>query len=295
MRNLLTATGLISLLFMSSLGLVGCVDGDDTPTLSTGKLDLSFSLVHPPSRAIITDDYLPSGSTVGVTLSGSGYDAYSNVCYTASGTGASQSWAAGVGVQLTSSAATLYCYYPYSATVSSDAIPVETALQTDYMYGTPVTGISEAKASCGVTLNHALANLQILLAEGSYAGDGVVSRVTVSGDCIATGGTFNAAQAAPGYTSYSGEGSPVERSVTASLGSAVDVMVVPTTSSGVITFTVTVDGTDYTATSSATSLQMGNSYAYTLTLNSSYMGVSTFSVATWLPETQGPLVLDKGN
>ena len=269
-----------SLFLGSALCLTGCNDAADSPSLPKGKLGLSFSLGCPSSRAIITDDYLPSGAQVGVTLSGTGYEAYTNVCYTASGTGTSQSWAGSDDVMLTSSAATLYSYYPYSSTVSSDAIPIETASQTDYMYGTPVAGISEAKASTGVTLNHALANLQIILSNGDYAGDGVVSKVTVSGACIATGGKFDAATATPGYTAYSGEGSPVERTLTSTLGTAVDVMVVPTTSSGTITFTVTVDGTDYTATSSATTLQMGNSYAYTLTLNSSYMGVSTFGVAT---------------
>ena len=72
---------------------------------------------------------------------------------------------------------------------------METASQTDYLYGTPVTGISEAKASTGVTLNHALANLKITVAKGSYASTGAVSKISVVGAGIATGGTFNAATA----------------------------------------------------------------------------------------------------
>ena len=248
---------------------------------------------QPASRAVITDAYLPSGSQVGVTLSGTGYDAYTNVCYTASGTGTSQSWGGSDDVLLSSSAATLYSYYPYSSTVSSDAIPVETASQTDYLYGTPVTGISEAKASTGVTLNHALANLKITVAKGSHAGTGVVSKISVAGAGIATGGTFNAATATPGYTAYSGEGSLVERTLTSTLGSPVDLMVVPTGTSSAVTFTVTVDGTDYTATSSAVALQMGAAYAYTLALNSSFLTVSSFGVAGWSTGTGGAMVLDK--
>ena len=170
---------------------------------------------------------------------------------------------------------------------------METASQTDYLYGTPVTGISEAKASTGVTLNHALANLKITVAKGSYAGTGAVSKISVSGAGIATGGTFNAAQTTPGYTAYSGEGSPVERTLTSSLGSPVDLMVVPTGSSAAVTFTVTVDGTDYTATSSAVSLAMGTSYGFTLTLNSSFLTVSSFGVAGWRPVTGESLGLDK--
>ena len=280
-------------MFASVLGLTGCNSLDDASSLSGGKLDLSFGVQQPASRAVITDDYLPSGSQVGVTLSGTDYADYANVCYTASGTGTSQSWAGSKDVLLTSSAATLYSYYPYSSTGSSDAIPVETASQTDYLYGTPVTGISEAKASTGVTLNHALANLKITVAKGSYAGVGAVSKISVAGAGIATGGTFNAAQTTPGYTAYSGEGSPVERTLTSSLGSPVDVMVVPTGASAAVTFTVTVDGTDYTATSSAVALQMGAAYAYTLTLNSSFLAVSSFGVAGWSTGTGGSMVLDK--
>ena len=172
-NSTLNSTGFLSLLFASVVGLTGCNNLDDASTLSAGKLDLSFGVQQPASRAVITDDYLPSGAQVGVTLSGTGYDAYTNVCYTASGTGTSQSWAGSDDVLLTSSTAKLYSYYPYSSTVSSDAIPVETASQTDYLYGTPVTGISEAKASTGVTLNHALANLKITVAKGSHAGTGL--------------------------------------------------------------------------------------------------------------------------
>ena len=194
-RFTLKSTGFCSLLFASFVGLTGCNSLDDVSTLSAGKLDLSFGVQQPASRAVITDDHLPSGAQVGVTLSGTGYDAYTNVCYTASGTGTSQAWGGSDDVLLSSSAATLYSYYPYSSTVSSDAIPVETASQTDYLYGTPVTGISEAKASTGVTLNHALANLKITVAKGSYASTGAVSKISVVGAGIATGGTFNAATA----------------------------------------------------------------------------------------------------
>ena len=52
------------------------------------------------SKGLVTDTYLPSGSAIGVTVlntSGSNYDgtAYSNIKFTSSGTGTSQTWSGG--------------------------------------------------------------------------------------------------------------------------------------------------------------------------------------------------------
>ena len=111
-HSTLKSYGFLSLLLASFVGLTGCNSLDDASELSAGKLDLFFGVQQPASRAVITDDYLPTGAKVGVTLSGTGYNAYTNVCYTASGTGSSQSWGGSTDVLLTSSAATLYSYYP---------------------------------------------------------------------------------------------------------------------------------------------------------------------------------------
>ena len=70
-------------------------------------------------------------------------------------------------------------------------------------------------------------------------------------------------------------------------------MVVPTGSSATITFNVTVDGTVFTATSAAVELEKGSSYKYTLTLNSTFMGVSEVSVTPWNPVTKESLTLEK--
>jgi len=76
-------------------------------------------------------------------------------------------------------------------------------------------------------------------------------------------------------------------------GTAIDIMVVPTGQSAAITFNVTVDGTVYTATSSAVQLEMGSSYKYTLTLNSTFMSVSEVAVTQWNPITKDNLTLEK--
>jgi len=168
--------------------------------------------------------------------------------------------------------------------------------QTDWMYGTPVTGVSEDKANVTVTLNHALANINLTLAKGSYVGTGNVTAISVKSDGIAPKGTFNAAQETPAYSAFQDGGTAIERAVTTTLGgTATDIMVVPTGQSAAITFNVTVDGTVYTATSAAVQLEMGSSYKYALTLNSTMMSVSKVSVTPWNNVNKGELTMEKYN
>ena len=224
------------------------------------------------------------------------YDSYSPLYFTATGAGDSQTWTPNTDVVLTETKGTLYAYYPHDGNVDISAIPVDmtAADQTDWLYATPVTDVNEDKASVAVTLNHALANINVSLVKGSYVGTGNVTAISVKSDGIAPKGTFNAAQATPNYTAFEDEGAALERTVTTTLGgTATDIMVVPTGSSTTITFNVTVDGTVFTATSAAVGLEKGSSYKYTLTLNSTFMSVSDVSVTPWNPVTKESLTLEK--
>ena len=224
------------------------------------------------------------------------YDSYSPLYFTATGTGDSQTWAPNTDVVLTETKGTLYAYYPHDGNVDISAIPVDmtAADQTDWLYATPVTDVNEDKASVAVTLNHALANINVSLVKGSYVGTGNVTAISVKSDGIAPKGTFNAAQATPDYTAFEDEGAAIERTVITTLGgTATDIMVVPTGSSATITFNVTVDGTVFTATSAAVELEKGSSYKYTLTLNSTFMSVSDVAVTPWNSVTKESLTLEK--
>jgi len=224
------------------------------------------------------------------------YDSYSPLYFTATGAGDSQTWAPNTDVVLTETKGTLYAYYPHDGNVDISAIPVDmtAADQTDWLYATPVTDVNEDNASVAVTLNHALANINVSLVKGSYVGTGNVTAISVKSDGIAPKGTFNATQATPDYTAFEDEGAALERTVNTTLGgTATDIMVVPTGTSATITFNVTVDGTVYTATSAAVELERGSSYKYTLTLNSTFMGVSEVSVTPWNAVTKETLTLEK--
>ena len=249
------------------------------------QLQLSFGVNAPVSRAIHKDATLPDNSPVGVKLDG--YADYANLVYKGTTTGGKQSWTLAEGsVTLTDTKGTIYAYWPYSSTASIDAIDVDmtAADQTDWLYATPVTGIYKNKAEAAVTMNHAAANINITINKGTYLGSGAISNITLQSDGIALGGTFNAAQATPDYTAFEDEGKPLSRDLTTTTGAATDIMVVPTGASAAITFTATIDGIQFTATSAAVKLEKGNSYVYTLNLSdiSTYMTVGSFGVIPWV-------------
>ena len=290
--------GLLSLLLITT-AFTSCTNESEVFKQSSPKLDVKFGVALQQARAIFTDASLPSGSVVGAMLddgTATDYDSYSTLYFTATGAGDSQTWAPNTDVVLTETKGTLYAYYPHDGNVDISAISVDmtAADQTDWLYATPVTDVNEDKASVAVTLNHALANINVSLVKGSYVGTGNVTSISVQSDGIAPKGTFNAAQATPGYTAFEDEGAALEWTVTTTLGgTATDIMVVPTGSSATITFNVTVDGTVFTATSAAVELEKGSSYKYTLTLNSTFMSVSDVSVTPWNPVTKESLTLEK--
>ena len=181
--------------------------------------------------------------------------------------------------------------------MSIDAIDIDLTAtdQTDWLYATPVTDVNEDKASVAVTMNHALANINVKVNKGSYLGAGNITNITLQSDGIALGSTFNAAQTIPGYTAFEDEGKPLSRTVSTSAGAAAtDIMVVPSGKSAAVTFLLTIDGIQFTATSAAVQLAMGNSYQYTLNLSdiSTYMEISGFSVKDWSSTTGGTLDLN---
>ena len=190
-------------LLLAAFGTFTACNCDESSLPTAGnQLQLSFGINAPQSRAIFTDTKLPDGSPVGVRLDG--YADYANLVYTGTTTGTTQTWSSTTSVTLTDTKGTLYAYWPQSSSVAIDAIDVDmtAADQTDWLYATPVTDVNEDKASVAVTMNHALANINVKVNKGSYLGAGNITNITVQSDGIALGGTFNAAQTTPGYTAF---------------------------------------------------------------------------------------------
>ena len=292
-----------SLMLVSLAALTACNNEESFDMPDAGKLSINVGVNHPTSRALITDATLPDGDAgaIGVMLSdGDGtltdYDAYTNVKFTGATASGSQKWTGATDVLLTENPGTLYAYYPWKDGTDLSASAIETASQTDYLYATPVTGISETKANADVVMNHVLTNINLSFVDGTYAGVGNITSVSVSGDGIATGGTFNAAQETPGFVadSYTGVGDAITNTTATTLGgNAIDIMVVSNDAEKPITIAATIDGVEYTATTTAVELAKGNSYQYTLTLNSTFMSVSNVSVTPWNNVVKDNLTLEK--
>ena len=170
-----------------------CTNESESINLPGEDLQVSFTVNAPESRAIFKGTELAVNSKVGAKLGG--YDSYSSLFYTYKQDGPDKYWDAGTDIVLSDTEGTFYSYFPYSSNVDITAIPVDmtAADQTDWLYGVPVTKVNEDKADIAVTLNHALANINVTLADGTYAGTGNVSSISVQSAGIARKGTFNAA------------------------------------------------------------------------------------------------------
>ena len=261
--------------------------------MASNRLNISVGIHQPQSRAgLITSATLPEASEIGIKLDG--YDDADNIKFTAATQDSKQVWNPASDIVLDETKGTLYAYYPWKSGTDLSAIPVETASQTDYLYAEPVANVSEKNANVPVTMKHMLANVKISINKGTYVGTGNVSKIAIQSDGFATAGTFNAAQETPAYTATTGAGTAIESTAATTLGgTATDIMVVPTGAAKPITFTATIDDVDYTATSSDVILQNGNSYEYTLSLNSTFMSVAGINVQEWTGVPKESLTLEK--
>ena len=287
--------GLLSLLLISvCTTFTACNESENAiPQMASNRLNISVGIHQPQSRAgLITSATLPEASEIGIKLEG--YDDADNIKFTAATQDSKQVWNPASDIVLDENKGTLYAYYPWKSGTNLSAIPVETASQTDYLYAEPVANVSEKNANVPVTMKHMLANVKIAINKGTYVGTGNISKIAIQSDGFATTGTFNAAQETPAYTATTGAGTAIESTAATTLGgNATDIMVVPTGVAKPITFTATIDDVDYTVTSSDVTLQNGNSYEYTLSLNSTFMSVATVSIKEWTGVPKESLTLEK--
>ena len=278
-----------SLVFGAVAGLFcACEDGLQLPDFQlrdTSNLSINVITEQAESKGLITDTYLPSGSAIGVTVlntSGGNYDgtAYSNIKFTSSGTGTSQTWSGASTVKLSATEGYCYAYYPYSSSASSiTAIPVS-AGGTDYLYATKQS-VNDKSYSVTLPMKHALAAIRFALKRGTYAGTGKVTGVSASSAALGSSGTLDATT---GAVTASNKGAAVSQSASLTLSTTaqnVDVVMVPSGTAGSITLSVTIDGKAYSTTVSSTTIAQGNCYTYTLTVNAGALALSGVKVGAW--------------
>ena len=297
-------TKLLSQLLCIGAVFTACTDDEVINQADKAPLQVSVNTsLAKQSRAIVHGEWLPSGSTIGMSLfdtEGDDYDGqgYYNIQYKATGAEEAQTWASmGVTPAVSANEAVLVAYHPYNDDEDLDifAMPVEIASQTDYMYSGSVTGITNAAPKADIVLDHALTAIRVKLVLGDFTGDASVSEIAVASPALASAATLNAADGS--LDNIVGQGDkfalPVNFGLVAG-GTDNDIMFVPdaAVASGVTTVSATIGGKKYTAGIECDqAYKQGYIYTYTLTLNNSGFAVTKVNVKPWETGTDNSAVL----
>lgn len=302
MKRKITVT-VLTALAVSGITLMGCSEDSESYEGQDSKLTISVNTAEmAKTKALIEETTLPEGSKIGISLKnldGGNYDneQYNNIEWTASGTGASQTWASISDVLLSATIGKVYAYYPYSSNVTSiDAVPVTASSQVDYMYAKPTAGICYGENVVRLTMNHALAAIRLSIKKGDYIGECNVTSVSVKGNTAATDAMLNAETGKLSNVTGKNKAISLSQSFTANSNTAqnMDVIVVPSGESSKLTFTITVDNKEYECTEAPITLQKGYIYCYTLTVNDSNLSVSGVTIDNWNYTDSGDMFLDLG-
>lgn len=322
------------------VGMTSCNNDDDVVNNSTpNQLQISsVGLENITSRAGITAEAFSNGESLGLYIyrGTSGYTAYNddadglsteNVQYTQGTT-----WSATQPIILSSVKGVVYANYPYDAANTDPAEIATTVLanqgtgqsdgtkddtQTDYMWATPVTGISNALPTVDLTMNHALAMVsfkfvQTADATVTYPGEGKVSKIVLKnktgksaimiGDATmnVADGVITGGEAATAGITLSPKASETLMDVTAA-EKLPRLLLYPVAAVAAddAEVTVTVDGNDYTLgiPALAAGYAAGNNYQYTFTLKGTGLEVTSVEITKWVdvPQTGGDIQTPDNN
>lgn len=262
---------LFNLFFFSLMFVLHACQNNEVPEELGTELSITANISNLASRAMNTNTSFVNGDKLGVMLEdvmGEQYTDYADLQFTYDKDGTGK-WQCNKNVLLMNAKANLYGYYPYTPGCDMTAIPVDMTAsdQIDWMYATPVTGVYKNNAQINMNFNHMLANIQLVVEKGNYTGAGAITSVSLTSNALATKGVFNAAQGVPGFISMEGAGEEFVRAVSVTAGtSPIDIMVIPTGNTDILTIYMTVDGVEYVAQGAEVTLQNGYNYQYTIKL-----------------------------
>ena len=284
MKRILSALSIAAVLY-------SCSPQDLTPPLIEEEtlVPLEVELTtHTVTRAIVEGTTLPTASSVGITVRDS-YGAYAgeeytNIKYTSKDASGAQVWECDSPIMLSPQTGTLYSYYPYAEActdISAISIRANSTVQTDFMWGTPVS-VSKDNRHASIKMNHALAAVRITYVRGTYSGTGTVSKVSFGGNCIAVAGTLDATDGS--ISNLAGKGTMLTPpQVTTTLSSTLqefELIVIPTgEKQGKIV--ITIDGKDYTLEFGDIDLRQGQITQFHLTVNDGELSLSDITVSEW--------------
>ena len=272
------------------------------PTSNVSELTVSVVANEPVTKDIITAGFLDDKSEIGVAMynddlgfeSGVSYH-YHNVKFTAAGTAENQVWTPEQPIFLGETVGTAYAYYPYNDEVTNvEEIPVTTVGQTDYLYAKQ-ENLSNTATNATFPMNHGLAVISMKVVRGSYPGAGSLTKAEVRGPGICTAGKLNAKTGE--LHSFKGKAEPVVVNTAFTIdteGDVVDVIVVPNGETGSFHITFTIDGVEYTTTTTEIKLEAGCRYHYTVTANERQMVLSAVTIGDWVYNDAGDRMIMVG-
>ena len=256
-------------------------------------IELSSVCTGPMTKAVITGATFTSeeaNAGIGLFLLDGNGDTYANnggnVKYAFSSTEAK--WTATDPLSVGGTAGKLYGYYPFNSSVKDIAsVPVESSVNgTDYLYASPVEVTSSNAKDVSLTLNHALARVSMSFKlDESYAGNGSLSGVSLSGDCVAAKGTMNAIDGGIDATASKFTASGLDQTISKTASTTVECLVVPVSATGDAELKVacTIDGKAYatTFTGDIAALAQGKQTTINLTVRNTSIVVDATSVHVW--------------
>ena len=250
-------------------------------------LELSMSTAE-LTKGLIKETRLPDGSSVGITIKDD-YGVYTgelftNVKYTAQQESGNQVWSSESPVMLSSETGTAYAYYPYAEActdISAISIRANSTVQTDFMWGIPVS-VSKDNRKATLVMKHALAAVRITYVRGTYSGAGNVSKVSFGGNCIAVAGTLDATDGS--ISNLAGKGTmltpPQIATTLSSTLQEFELLVIPTgEKQGKVV--ITIDGKDYSLEFGDIDLRQGHMTQFHLTVNDGELSLSDITVSEW--------------
>ena len=271
--------------------LSSCSPQDITPPLIEEETLVPLELelaTHTVTRAIVEGTTLPTASSVGITVRDS-YGAYAgeeytNIKYTSKDASGAQVWECDTPIMLSPQTGTLYSYYPYAEActdISAISIRANSTVQTDFMWGTPVS-VSKDNRHASIKMNHALAAVRITYVRGTYSGTGTVSKVSFGGNCIAVAGTLDATDGS--LSDLTGKGTmltpPQIATTLSSTLQEFELLVIPTgEKQGKVV--ITIDGKDYSLEFGDIDLRQGHMTQFHLTVNDGELSLSDITVSEW--------------
>jgi len=283
-------SNLLLTFFSLALSTSSCTDETDTPSRGT-SLQLNVKAADIESRGLIESAALPDGHSIGLTLTDAGGYTYDNISYknikaTASTGTTPQTWALANDMLLSSTAGTLYGYYPYNSAVTDiTQVPI-TAGDTDYMYATPVENLNDGNYNATITMNHALTAIRVTVCKAADNDDeATLNCLRVQSEAFCQSATLDATTGT--LTGLDGTGIEQQKTslgqVLSFAGSTYDFMVIPGNGSNDMTFTATINNQEFVGTVDNVTLQQGYIYSYTLTFSRQErkLTITKQSVSPW--------------